>query len=125
MTISEIIAVIAGILTIIGFVIAMWQTVKLRTAEQALRSIDNICRTALLEVIELYQKEKDPVHEAQYRSVGAYISSALDACWAFLNVKRKQFDDPSQKNLAYVRMGWKTDSQNVDVNPVASFDQAE
>jgi hypothetical protein len=56
----ERIETIAAVVSIISFIFAIWQALKRKAVEQALRAIDNIAKTALIEVQELYNKESDP-----------------------------------------------------------------
>lgn len=100
----EIVAGVASVLTIISFIFAIWQNQKRKAVEQALRAIENISKTALIEVQEIYDLEADDTRSAQLRTIGAHVTGVLNTCWPFLDVRKKRFEKPKLSDHPYARM---------------------
>ena len=73
MGISEIIAIVASIITILAFLFSVWQHVRLKAAQQALQSIRSISQAAFVEADELQRRAKTEEERAHYRTLAAFL----------------------------------------------------
>ena len=104
MGISDIIAIVASIITIFAFMFSVWQNVKLRAAEQALQSIRNISQVAYMEADQLQRMAKTEEERAHYRILAAFLVSIINAILAFLKISRRQMSEPGDKDQAFLHM---------------------
>jgi hypothetical protein len=101
----EIIAIVSSFVTIVAFIFSVWQHIRLKAADQALRSVRNIVQAALVESFELQKVAQSEEERARHRVSAAFFTSILNACLTFLNVSREQVSRPSADEQAFFHMG--------------------
>ena len=105
MSVAEIVAIIASVITIIAFVFSLWQHVRLKAAEQALQSVRAISQAALIEAHMLQGAAKSDEEKAHYRTLEAFLVAVVNSCIAFLRVSRREMFRPSAREAFWLHMG--------------------
>jgi hypothetical protein len=91
----NVLAIVASILTIVSFIVNIYQYIRLKSVHQALDCLHRNIQAAIAESTKLEEELSSPEEKARIRVLNGMLVGLMNTCQTFLNITWKQMDKKS------------------------------